>query len=133
MVVDRQMLTGVHPVWWKVDIADRSANRINPATFPQLARYLRLRSLYDIVPRSSIDLILPGAKPIPGGQYDAIAVLSSSGRTLTTLRVDPLTCVPDSIPHSYTAALVTRAGSARSFYSEFLPALCAGYHHMEEV
>jgi methylthioribose-1-phosphate isomerase len=39
----------------------------------------------------------------------------------------------DVTPHSYVTALITEAGIARSPYTESLPALCAGYHHTEEV
>lgn len=89
--------------------------------------------LYVVAPRSTIDLTLPSGDAIPIEQRDEAEVTTIGGTTIAPAGVHVANPAFDVTPHTYVTALVTEAGIARSPYTESLPALCAGYHHLEEV
>ncbi len=89
--------------------------------------------LYVVAPRSTIDLTLPSGDHIPIEQRDPAEVTHIGGNALAPDGVHVANPAFDVTPHRYITALVTEAGIARPPYTESLPALCAGYHHLEEV
>lgn len=88
---------------------------------------------YVVAPRSTIDLTLPSGEFIPIEQRDPAEVTTIGGSVIAPLGVRVANPAFDVTPHTYVTALVTEAGVARPPYTESLPALCAGYHHLEEV
>jgi methylthioribose-1-phosphate isomerase len=88
---------------------------------------------YVVAPRSTIDLTLPSGEYIPIEQRAAVEVTTIGGHTIAPAGVQVANPAFDVTPHAYVTALVTEAGVARAPYIESLPALCAGYHHLEEV
>ncbi len=88
---------------------------------------------YVVAPRSTIDLTLPSGESIPIEQRAASEVTTIGETTIAPAGVRVANPAFDVTPHSYVTALVTEAGVARPPYTESLPALCAGYHHLEEV
>jgi methylthioribose-1-phosphate isomerase len=88
---------------------------------------------YVVAPRSTIDLTLPSGDAIPIEQRDGSEVTSIGGTRIAPPGVHVANPAFDVTPHTYITALVTEAGIARPPYTQSLPALCAGYHHLEEV
>ncbi len=88
---------------------------------------------YVVAPRSTIDLTLPDGNAIPIEQRAATEVTTLGGTPIAPAGIQVANPAFDVTPHSYVTALITEAGIARSPYTESLPALCAGYHHTEEV
>lgn len=88
---------------------------------------------YVVAPRSTIDLTLPSGEFIPIEQRDTVEVTTIGGTMIAPLGVHVANPAFDVTPHMYVTALVTEAGVAQPPYTESLPALCAGYHHLEEV
>lgn len=88
---------------------------------------------YVVAPRSTIDLTLPSGVQIPIEQRDPSEVTELAGISIAPDGVQVANPAFDVTPAAYVTALVTEAGIARAPYSESLPALCAGYHHFEEV
>ena len=89
--------------------------------------------LYVVAPRSTIDLTLPSGDSIPIEQRDGAEVTTIGGTAIAPAGVHVANPAFDVTPHTYVTALITEAGIARPPYTESLPALCAGYHHLEEV
>jgi methylthioribose-1-phosphate isomerase len=88
---------------------------------------------YVVAPRSTIDLTLPDGHAIPIEQRAATEVTTLGGTPIAPAGVQVANPAFDVTPHTYVTALITEAGIARAPYTESLPALCAGYHHTEEV
>lgn len=88
---------------------------------------------YVVAPRSTIDLTLSSGENIPIEQREAAEITTIGGHAIAPAGVQVANPAFDVTPHAYVTALVTEAGVARAPYSESLPALCAGYHHFEEV
>lgn len=88
---------------------------------------------YVVAPRSTVDLTLPAGEQIPIEQRDPSEVTIVGGSALAPDGVHAANPAFDVTPHLYVTALITEAGIACAPYTESLPALCAGYHHIEEV
>src|SRR5579883_2933590 len=88
---------------------------------------------YVVAPRSTIDLTLPAGEQIPIEQRDPSEVTSIGGSPIAPAGVHVANPAFDVTPHTYVTALITEAGIAHAPYTESLPALCAGYHHVAEV
>ena len=88
---------------------------------------------YVVAPRSTIDLSLPSGAQIPLEQRDPSEVTSLGGVSIAPSGVHVANPAFDVTPAVYVSALVTEAGVARPPYTQSLPALCAGYHHFQEV
>ncbi|HEY0756576.1 MAG TPA: S-methyl-5-thioribose-1-phosphate isomerase [Ktedonobacteraceae bacterium] len=88
---------------------------------------------YVVAPRSTIDLTLPSGASIPIEQRDTAEVTTIGGNMIAPAGVHVANPAFDVTPHAYITALVTEVGVARPPFTESLPALCAGYHHLEEV
>lgn len=88
---------------------------------------------YVVAPRSTIDLALPSGEQIPIEQRNPSEVTTIGHQAIAPEGVEVANPAFDVTPHVYITALITEAGIARSPYTESLPALCAGYHHLEEV
>lgn len=88
---------------------------------------------YVVAPRSTVDLTLSAGEQIPIEQRDPSEVTTVGGSVLAPAGVHAANPAFDVTPHLYVTALITEAGIARAPYTESLPALCAGYHHVEEV
>lgn len=89
--------------------------------------------LYVVAPRSTIDLTLPTGKQIPIEQRDPSEVTTFGGVAVAPEGIQVANPAFDVTPNAYVTALITEAGVARPPYTESLPALCANYHHFEEV
>ncbi|HEY1349758.1 MAG TPA: S-methyl-5-thioribose-1-phosphate isomerase [Ktedonobacteraceae bacterium] len=88
---------------------------------------------YVVAPRSTVDLSLATGEQIPIEQRDPSEVTTVGGSVMAPAGVHAANPAFDVTPHLYVTALITEAGIARAPYTESLPALCAGYHHVEEV
>ena len=88
---------------------------------------------YVVAPRSTIDLTLLSGEQIPIEQRNPAEVTMIGETSLAPGGVQVANPAFDVTPHSYVTALITEAGIARPPYTQSLPALCAGYHHSEEV
>jgi methylthioribose-1-phosphate isomerase len=88
---------------------------------------------YVVAPRSTIDLTLSSGTQIPIEQRAPSEVTSFGGVSVAPDGVQVANPAFDVTPSTYITALITEAGIARSPYMESLSALCAGYHHFEEV
>lgn len=88
---------------------------------------------YVVAPRATIDLTLSSGAQIPIEQRDPSEVTGIGGLMLAPAGVQVANPAFDVTPQTYITALITEAGIARAPYTESLPALCAGYHHFEEV
>lgn len=108
------------------------ANKIGTYGLAVLAQAHNI-PFYVVAPRSTIDLALPSGEAIPIEQRDTAEVTSIGGSAIAPAGVRVANPAFDVTPHAYVTALVTEAGVARPPYTESLPALCAGYHHLEEV
>ena len=108
------------------------ANKIGTYGLAVLARAHTI-PFYVVAPRSTVDLTLPSGEQIPIEQRDPSEVTSMGGSAIAPAGVGVANPAFDVTPHTYITALITEAGIARAPYAESLPALCAGYHHVEEV
>ena len=88
---------------------------------------------YVVAPRSTIDLSLASGAQIPIEQRDPSEVTTIGSKSIAPLGVRVANPAFDVTPQRYVTALITEAGVARPPYVDSLPALCAGYHHSEEV
>lgn len=88
---------------------------------------------YVVAPRSTIDLSLSSGAQIPIEQRDPGEVTSVAGVAVAPTGVPVANPAFDVTPSTYITALVTEVGLARPPYTQSLSALCAGYHHFEEV
>jgi len=88
---------------------------------------------YVVAPRSTIDLDLSSGEQIPIEQRDPSEVTAFGGASVAPAGIKVANPAFDVTPHAYVTALVTEAGIAYPPYTQSLPALCAGYHHFEEV
>ncbi len=88
---------------------------------------------YVVAPRSTIDLALSSGAQIPLEQRDPSEVTSLGGVPIAPPGVHVANPAFDVTPAVYVTALVTEAGIVRPPYTQSLPALCAGYHHFQEV
>lgn len=108
------------------------ANKIGTYGLAVLARAHDI-PFYVVAPRSTIDLTLSSGEQIPIEQRDPSEVTSIGGSAIAPPGVYVANPAFDVTPHSHVTALITEAGVARAPYTQSLPALCAGYHHVGEV
>lgn len=126
---------GIHAVFVGADRVAANgdvANKIGTYGLAVLAHAHNI-PFYVVAPRSTIDLTLPCGEQIPIEQRDPSEVTVIGGSAIAPVGVRVANPAFDVTPHIYVTALITEAGIAHAPYMQSLPALCAGYHQLEEV